>query len=301
MGTQFFSIIMPTYNRDALIGRAIESVIAQSFDDWELVIIDDGSTDTTAEVISSYADERITCHYQPNRGHASARNTGIRASRGTYICFLDSDDQYMRDHLQVLHHHIVKRNYPVALLHTLHYKMENGVQSCREYSPGDFDRIKFWKFPHTNSVCIHRTILETVQFNPEVRVHVDPELYGRIASKFEIITLPTHTTVTHRGHARVTTPSLRFYKELEKTYTIAFSDPESIYSRLPHEQKQRMMRHFRENVIRRSLVERNYAEIAACIARAPSVVLHLARSYPPRRVIARLAKRWRFAWHKKGE
>jgi glycosyltransferase involved in cell wall biosynthesis len=99
----FFSIILPTFNRAKLIARAIKSIVAQTFTNWEVIIVDDGSRDDTFEIIRPFAlqDERIRYHYARNRGLAMARNIGIQMSRGTYITFLDSDDEYLSEHLQI--------------------------------------------------------------------------------------------------------------------------------------------------------------------------------------------------------
>lgn len=91
------SVIIPTHNRAALLPRAIQSVIRQTFDDWEIVLIDDGSTDDTADLAMTYADElneRFIYHAQENLGASAARNAGIGISHGRFIAFLDSDDEF---------------------------------------------------------------------------------------------------------------------------------------------------------------------------------------------------------------
>jgi glycosyltransferase involved in cell wall biosynthesis len=94
------SIILPTFNRADTIMRAIKSAQAQTFRDWELIIVDDGSTDNTATLIADI-DPRITLIRQENRGFTEARNTAIRASKGTYFAFLDSDDEFLPYHLEL--------------------------------------------------------------------------------------------------------------------------------------------------------------------------------------------------------
>lgn len=97
----FFSIVLPTFNRAHLITRAIESVLAQTFTDWELLIVDDGSSDTTREAIQDHLlDPRISYSFEVNSGPAMARNRGIASAHGEYITFIDSDDEYLPDHLQ---------------------------------------------------------------------------------------------------------------------------------------------------------------------------------------------------------
>ena len=85
------SVIIPAYNCDRYIGKAITSVWAQTYTDYELIVVDDGSTDDTAQVIRSYGD-RIHYIYQTNQGVAQARNTGLAVAQGKYIAFLDQDD-----------------------------------------------------------------------------------------------------------------------------------------------------------------------------------------------------------------
>jgi len=95
------SVIIPTYNRAHLIGRAIQSVLIQTYSDFELIIVDDCSNDNTEEVVQAFNDQRI--HYlkhSKNRGVSAARNTGIRAAQGNYIAFQDSDDEWLPDKLE---------------------------------------------------------------------------------------------------------------------------------------------------------------------------------------------------------
>lgn len=91
-----FSVVLPTYNRAGLIARTIQSVLDQTWESWELIIIDDGSTDETAQVVSPFLkDARIRYLRQTNSGQAVARNRGISTATGDYIAFLDSDDLWL--------------------------------------------------------------------------------------------------------------------------------------------------------------------------------------------------------------
>jgi len=96
------SVIIPSYNRANTIGRAIQSALSQSYQDFEIIVIDDGSTDHTEEVIRSFQDSRIRyIRHNRNRGGSAARNTGIHAARGEYIAFLDSDDEWLPQKLEL--------------------------------------------------------------------------------------------------------------------------------------------------------------------------------------------------------
>ena len=97
-----FSVVIPTYNRAELLPRSIESVLGQTFNDFELIVVDDGSTDSTKEVVKSYEDNRIVyIKHSENWNGSAARNTGIKNSQGKYIAFLDSDDEWHPEKLEL--------------------------------------------------------------------------------------------------------------------------------------------------------------------------------------------------------
>ncbi len=91
----YVSIIIPTFNRAGFICRAVDSVLKQSFEDLELIVVDDGSRDDTRRIISRYNDKRLVYIYQENRGVSAARNTGLAAAKGRYVALLDSDDFWL--------------------------------------------------------------------------------------------------------------------------------------------------------------------------------------------------------------
>jgi glycosyltransferase involved in cell wall biosynthesis len=95
------SVIIPTYNRARKVGRAVASVLDQTFVDYELIVVDDGSTDHTAQILSLFHPPIIRLVHEKNKGVSAARNTGIRASRGPLVAFLDSDDYWLPQKLAV--------------------------------------------------------------------------------------------------------------------------------------------------------------------------------------------------------
>ena len=102
MSSPRVSIIIPTFNRAALIRRAVDSVESQSFSDWELIVVDDGSSDDTAAVVESYRQrlgDRLRFVTRSRGGSSAARNTGIDMARGEFVAFLDSDDEFLPDKL----------------------------------------------------------------------------------------------------------------------------------------------------------------------------------------------------------
>jgi glycosyltransferase involved in cell wall biosynthesis len=92
------SVIIPTYNREQFVAKAIESVLNQSFQDHEIIVVDDGSTDNTSQTLERYQN-KIRYIYQKNAGASAARNTGVNASKGEWLAFLDSDDEWTAEYL----------------------------------------------------------------------------------------------------------------------------------------------------------------------------------------------------------
>lgn len=97
-----FSVVIPAYNAEKFIRNSIQSVLKQTIHDFEILVVDDGSIDNTGKVVESIGDQRIKYIKQENGGVSVARNTGIKAAEGEYICFLDADDLWYEDHLETL-------------------------------------------------------------------------------------------------------------------------------------------------------------------------------------------------------
>lgn len=124
------SLIMPAYNAEEYIARSIDTALAQSFQDMEVIIIDDGSTDQTRKIIQWYKEKypQIKLLCQPNGGQASARNTGIKQAAGDYIGFMDSDDMIRPDMIEKLYGAIRKNNCDIAATSAYMLKEEGYVE-----------------------------------------------------------------------------------------------------------------------------------------------------------------------------
>ena len=204
-----FSIVLPTHNRASLLKRAIESVRAQSCDAWELVVVDDGSTDGTAEVVREFADSRITYLWQSNQERSAARNTGVRRARGEYVCFLDSDDYYLPAHLAALRDAIAAAGHPRAMFATA-YIVES--ESGRRVVPPP-DTSSAHPVPAIlramtvvpSSVCVHRSCLGEAPFLERYRRSYweDTHLWLRLAAAhpFHALTQPTVVQVEHASRS----------------------------------------------------------------------------------------------------
>ncbi len=132
----FFSIIITTYNRKGFIAKAIQSVVIQTYTNWELIIVDDGSTDGTEIAIQEFlSDNRIQYHWKENEERCVARNYGAYLSKGKFLFFLDSDDYYLPTHLESFFKVIDENNGKDALyFSTIITKLTNGVELYKDYS-----------------------------------------------------------------------------------------------------------------------------------------------------------------------
>jgi glycosyltransferase involved in cell wall biosynthesis len=199
MKPPFFSIVMPVYNREKLIGIAVESVLQQTFVDWELIIIDDGSTDNTKDIIKGFKDERIKYHYQVNQERSIARNNGISKAKGEFICFLDSDDYYLNNHLQSLHDFILKRNCEIALYAT-GANVDRGSEriKLKLYEDTSVHPVRqiFYHKLDMNTTCTHNSIFLRFKFDPSLTIGEDTHLWLRIVLNFPFYQVPVYSTVT---------------------------------------------------------------------------------------------------------
>jgi glycosyltransferase involved in cell wall biosynthesis len=140
---QLVSIMMPAYNAERYIEQAIQSVLAQSYPHWELIVVDDGSTDGTPDILARYTDTRIKVFHQANGGEASARNTALRRVKGEYVAFLDADDVYLPRHLDFIANYLDAHPDCDGVYTDGYYCDQNGVQlkalSSRRRGPFEGD------------------------------------------------------------------------------------------------------------------------------------------------------------------
>ena len=123
MSNILFSIIIPTYNRANLIGKTIASILKQTYTNFEIIVVDDGSSDNTEEVIGAIKDDRLTYYKKENAERGAARNYGAYLAKGDYINFFDSDDIAYQNHLQTALQVIKTNNQPEVF--ALHYEIKN--------------------------------------------------------------------------------------------------------------------------------------------------------------------------------
>lgn len=188
-----FSIIIPTYNRESMLPKALQSIKDQTFLDWECIIVDDGSTDNTRALIEKWSgeDHRFRYIYQENAERSAARNFGIENSNGEYICFLDSDDYYLPERLNKLYEWLAKQKENCSFVFTdITFKTGDKFKNITYKFPGK-DQSIFDFFARNvvgiPQVCISRDVFENIKFNPNFRIGEDFELWLRIADSFPIL------------------------------------------------------------------------------------------------------------------
>jgi GalNAc5-diNAcBac-PP-undecaprenol beta-1,3-glucosyltransferase len=167
----FFSIIIPTYNRADILGETIQSVLDQQFTDFEIIIIDDGSTDKTHFVVTEYMDrhpDQINYVFQDNSERAAARNRGIKSASGNFVVLLDSDDKMLPNHLNLLSHHI--KLQPTCNFFSTQYSFleekETFRSSVSRLKQGYYDYKLFLRGnPLACNVCIRMDNPDLILFN----------------------------------------------------------------------------------------------------------------------------------------
>jgi len=199
------SVIIPTYNRENSLERAIESVLTQTYHNFELIIIDDGSTDNTSRIIKKYK-KKIPYFYQLHSGVSSARNLGLEKSEGTWVAFLDSDDYWLPQKL-ARQMQCLSENPQWLVMQTDEKWIRNGsfvnpMNKHRKYSGWIFPQCLPLCIVSPSAVIIHQKVFNDVGvFDESLPVCEDYDLWLRIALKYEIGLLPEKLIVKTGGHA----------------------------------------------------------------------------------------------------
>ena len=194
----FFSIILPSFNRSDVISQTIQSVIYQTYENWELIIVDDGSTDNTKKIVDEIknTESRIKYIYQQNEERSSARNNGINNAKGDFICFIDSDDLYDENHLKIINETIRKSNDENAIYITGQSVLENGKIKKLPFEKIESQSTEFF-FSNTiitGRIAISSKILNEFKFNTRFTISEDTDLFVRIACSYpKVIQIEEHT------------------------------------------------------------------------------------------------------------
>lgn len=225
----FFSVVIPLFNKENYIQETINSVLKQTFKDFELIIINDGSTDsslTKAEVIK---DKRIKIFSIKNSGLSAARNFGIKKSKANYFCFIDADDHWYSHHLKQLFDLI--NSFPNKGLYCsgyAHQKSPNIVHRAQFYNVNENFRGVISNFFENSlqhcvawisAVCIPKNIFEDIGcFDTKIFSVQDTDLYVRIALKYEVVLDNTSVSAIYNRTAENSLSNLSYFKKYPKLF-----------------------------------------------------------------------------------
>ncbi len=198
-----FSVIMPVYNKEKYVARAVKSVLSQSFEDFELIIIDDGSGDGSISEIRKIKDKRIRIYgLKRNRGASYARNAGIKKAKGDYIAFLDADDEYLNGFLEEINRLIKKYKGFGFFAASFLFVDKKGVKTHKRFGLKKdlaienvmLKMINYKFFFHISSIAVAKKVFDDIGlFQSSYKggavnsvISEDSDLYLRISEKYKL-------------------------------------------------------------------------------------------------------------------
>ncbi len=209
------SVVIPTYNRKSIISRAINSVLNQTYKNYEIIIVDDGSTDDTIEYIKDHFNSKVKCISQKNKGASSARNRGISEAKGKYVAFLDSDDEWVESKLQG-QVAFLEKNPEIALLCGRTYRSDNIKKvnsSISQSIVGDlFPTLFMHSFVSTPTVIVKKEVLDEVGgFDTNYKSAEDFDLWLKITKNYKCAFLPDLVAIVNRGKDNLSTDKITLH------------------------------------------------------------------------------------------
>jgi glycosyltransferase involved in cell wall biosynthesis len=200
---RFFSVVIPLYNKEKSVKLALGSVLSQTHDAFEIIVVDDGSTDSSPSIVAAMRDARLRLVHQPNSGAAAARNAGARIARSDFIAFIDADDYWKPDFLETINRLV--DIHPGAGFYATAYQREekNGRLVTLKLAPciaamqpgrmqNYFHAATFGEEPFIpSSTCILRNAFESLGgFKAGVKIGEDLDIFARVALRYDIIYTP---------------------------------------------------------------------------------------------------------------
>jgi len=191
----FFSVIIPVYNKASFVGETLKSVLAQTYTDFEIILINDGSTDASETVIQGFNDSRIRYFWKANEGVAVARNEGIAKAQGDFICFLDADDYWLPNFLTTF-----KKQIDALPNHKV-FSCAVAIETAKKIIPAQYALDKITEFQivdffeasrkecilWTSATVIHKSVFEKIgTFDTQIKKGEDTELWLRIGLHYTI-------------------------------------------------------------------------------------------------------------------
>lgn len=200
------SVIIPLYNKEQIIAKCLRSVLSQDYDDFEVIIVNDGSTDRSVEIVKGVDDSRIRLIEQENGGPSKARNTGVKNATGEWIVFLDADDEFLPGALRNFNALIQShRSYDFF---ACPYYSNNGEnrQLCFQYQEGELRNpykvsFKGLFLPRTGAFICKKDLLTSNPFNEQIRRFEDLEMLYRVYHNARIYLGTTPVMVVNQAFA----------------------------------------------------------------------------------------------------
>jgi len=237
----FFSVVIPLYNKEIFVENTIKSVLNQTFQDFEIIIVDDGSTDNSFYIASTFKNDKITLLKQKNQGVSVARNIGIKHATSIYIALLDADDIWYENHLSELKKQIDL--FPNAGLYCNNYEVFYREEMCRKASfnfeyntsclivPDYFKASIINPVAWTSAVGFSKTIFESLGgFNPYYKTTQDLDLWIRFALK-HLISFNPNITMSYKLYVGDSL-SKNEYNDIRYEFTTSFLEEEKHNSSL---------------------------------------------------------------------
>ncbi|HUH52264.1 MAG TPA: glycosyltransferase family 2 protein [Flavobacterium sp.] len=191
MNNPLVSIIIPTFNRAHLIGETLDSIIAQTYTNWECIVVDDGSTDNTEVLMNSYQqkDKRFKFHHRNSdkpKGANSCRNIGLDLAKGNYLVFFDSDDLMTPDHLEIKINSILKYKTDYVITKTKFFNSDKDLEKYYQFDKYDLTPYNYvsqkvnWL---TLDICLKAEIGKSIEFNEKLKSGQEFNYYSKLVHK----------------------------------------------------------------------------------------------------------------------
>ncbi len=188
---ELISVIIPLYNKENAVANCLESITKHTDYDVEIIVIDDGSSDNSAQIVKSFQDERIKYFRKPNGGVSSARNLGLEYAKGDWIIYIDADDYFLPDALTILYKTAVEKKVLISTANF--YAEKNGVRTpfCNRICTGlVHNNFRAWYFrssiPRPGAALFHKSVLQGMKFNENLTRYEDAAFLFDIIRKQKI-------------------------------------------------------------------------------------------------------------------
>lgn len=234
-----FTVVIPLYNKELSIFNTIQSVLDQTFEEFEILVINDGSTDNSTEIVKKIDDTRVRLINQHNQGVSAARNKGIKESKYPWIALLDGDDIWKPNHLEEIKNMMCK--FPGFYIYVTSFCYSNKKNSVRHISSSDVFEIKNYfleamrkNIIWTSVVVINKASFDKIGgFKEELTHGEDLDLWGRLAKEYKIIKSEKITAIYRIDAENRSTSSFEIKKSRLYNYNFehSSSDDETKYYR----------------------------------------------------------------------